>query len=384
MIGNLFAPIQISMRQAADLVVPWRHDRHVRRHRAMVVISRVQIVSAIFAVLVPAWLLVDMAVFTPSVWLALLPLRIGATAVFVALAWPRPERDSRAAAMVMLTTMVMVPAVFHLLAVPILAEAGTGPVESLVRTLYDHLPFTVVAGLSVFPLTALEVGVYWSLVLATMIARLSPDAVAADLHQLLGEVWLLLLIGGTAMISGMSQLQYMTALVRRITIDPLTGCLTRRAGAELLERHFRKAHRRDEPLALAFVDIDLFKTINDTFGHEAGDHALGGLGHHLRRDRQGLEDVIRWGGEEFLLILPGSNREAARTAIRRLGAGGLGRRPDGAPLTVSVGIAERRADATPVLADLIELADRRMYEAKRSGRNRAVTGDQDSADPVVP
>jgi diguanylate cyclase (GGDEF)-like protein len=378
---SIFAPIQIGWQELADLILPWRHSAYVRRHRAAVVISRVQILAAIFAVLIPLWIPVDMIAFPSAVWSRILPLRLAACLVFTVLAWPRKERDSRVTAVVMLSVMMLLPPAFHLLITPVLAGIEDVGFAGVVHDLYEFLPYTVVAGLSVFPLTALEAAFCWFVVFATMLGSYSVERFL-DIHSLVGPVWLLFLIGGTAMVSGMSQLQYMIALVRRVTFDPLTGTLSRRAGLELMETHFQISLRNGVPFSIAFVDIDRFKQINDSFGHEIGDQVLRMSGHKLLRGlRQG--EVVRWGGEEFLLLLAGADREGAGRVIERLGAGGLGERPDGQLVTASFGVAERLADKVDTITDLIELADRRMYDAKRAGRNRAVLGDGLVLDPVI-
>ena len=367
----IFAPIQISWRETADIVIPWRHSPYVHRHRASLIISRIQVVSAIFAVLIPLWILVDAMAFERSVWTAIAPLRLISAAIFVALAWPRQIDDPRPMALVMLVATMLVPPVFYLISVPIIAHADQSGMSGFVRNLYEYLPYTVVAGLSIFPLTALEVGACWLGVFLTMVA-VELFAHQRDWITLAGPLWLLLLIGGTAMVSGMSQLQYMIALVRRVTFDTLTGALTRRAGAELLDAQFRHCLQNDLPLTVAFVDIDRFKQINDGFGHETGDQVLRTVAKHLQRGLRQGDALIRWGGEEFLVVLTGTDKEGARMVVHRLGAFGFGARPDGAPVTACFGLAERGADGLKDENEMIELADRRMYEAKLAGRNRAV------------
>ena len=216
---NIFAPVQITWRETADLVIPWRHSPYVYRHRASLIISRIQVVSAVFAVLIPLWIVVDAMAFERSIWLAIVPLRLSAAVIFGVLAWPREVADPRRAATLMLVVTLLVPPVFYLISVPIIAHADPNGMSGFVRNLYEYLPYTVVAGLSIFPLTALEVTLGWLGVLLTMLT------VELFMHQrdwvsLAGPLWLLLLIGGTAMVSGMSQLQYMIALVRRVTFDP--------------------------------------------------------------------------------------------------------------------------------------------------------------------
>jgi diguanylate cyclase (GGDEF)-like protein len=372
----IFAPVQVTWQETADLVIPWRHSPYVHRHRAALIISRIQVIAGIFAVLIPLWIVVDSLSFDRWVWTAIAPLRLAAAGICLALVWPRQISDPRPAAVIMLACLLMMPPLFYLISVPIIVHASPEGISGFVRNLYEFLPYTVVAGLSIFPLTALEVITCWLVVFLTM--------VASQLYQhteswtsLAGPMWLLLLIGGTAMVSGMSQLQYMIALVRRVTFDALTGALTRRAGSELLDSQFRHSLQKDLPLTLAFVDIDRFKQINDSFGHDVGDQMLRHVALQLHNGLRQGDALIRWGGEEFLLVLSGTDREGARLVISRLGKIGFGARPDGQPVTVCMGLAERLSDGSRDVNELVETADRRMYEAKIAGRNRAVFGQGD-------
>jgi diguanylate cyclase (GGDEF)-like protein len=378
----IFAPIQVTWRETADLVIPWRHSPYVHRHRAALIISRIQVIAAIFAILIPLWIIVDALAFDRWVWTAIAPLRLASAALCLALVWPRRINDPRPAAVIMLICLLIMPPLFYLISVPIIAHASPDGISGFVRNLYEFLPYTVVAGLSIFPLTALEVMACWLVVFLAMLAGQLYEHMESW-TTLAGPMWLLLLIGGTAMVSGMSQLQYMIALVRRVTFDALTGALTRRAGAELLEGQFRHSLQNEVPLTLAFVDIDRFKQINDSFGHDAGDQMLRHVALQLHNGLRQGDTLIRWGGEEFLVVLAGTDREGARMVVSRLGKLGFGARPDGQLVTVCIGLAERLTDGSRDVNELIETADRRMYEAKIAGRNRAVFGQGDILVGVV-
>ena len=149
--------------------------------------------------------------------------------------------------------------------------------------------------------------------------------------------------------------------------DTLTGVWNRRHGTELLTADL-SARRPGQALSLLMLDIDHFKTINDTFGHQAGDHVLIEIASRLRRSLRGSDMVARWGGEEFVVLLrdcalPDALRlaEDIRAAIAELPFGAMG------SLTVSVGVAEARASED--LTTWLERADQALYRAKRSGRN---------------
>ena len=157
-------------------------------------------------------------------------------------------------------------------------------------------------------------------------------------------------------------------LRRQAETDALTGVPNRRHLMTVAEHELARAQRYGGALALFMVDIDHFKTINDTFGHQAGDHVLIEIASRLRRSLRGSDMVARWGGEEFVVLLrdcalPDALRlaEDIRAAIAELPFGAMG------SLTVSVGVAEARASED--LTTWLERADQALYRAKRSGRN---------------
>ena len=157
--------------------------------------------------------------------------------------------------------------------------------------------------------------------------------------------------------------------------DELTGLPNRRAGLKRLEQHMRDARAGDETLAVGFLDIDLFKRINDVHGHEAGDRVLVAVAATLTAAVRDPADVIRMGGEEFLVLLPGIGGSTARARLEamrnQVSAAGSGLGIEGLAVTASIGLAtlaEEDADA----ASLLRRADEAMYRAKRAGRDRVV------------
>lgn len=369
---HLFDPIKITWVQFLDLLLPLRHSAHIRRHAAAVTISRVQLVAALFAILVPLCSVVDWFVFPWPQWAMMTGLRLLSGAIFMVLAWPWESTKSRFQADLMLMTLLLVPPVFYLASIRILENADLNQFGQLVVRLYGLMPNIVLAGLAIFPLTALEVLLFSLPAFCFAIAGYVMTGTTLSLAQQGPELWLMVLVMGVAMFSGMSQLHYMAALVQRAMVDPLTGAYTRRSGTEALELAFRLASLQNTPLSVAFFDLDHFKSINDTYGHEEGDRALRIVSERLRSGLRKGDALIRWGGEEFVAVLNNTDADGARIVVQRLYEAGLGRRPDGSPLTASIGIAERIADLTMDWTHLVELADQRMYEAKRNGRNRTI------------
>jgi diguanylate cyclase (GGDEF)-like protein len=159
--------------------------------------------------------------------------------------------------------------------------------------------------------------------------------------------------------------------------DPLTGLFNRRYLDEILARELARAARMGYPVGLMMIDIDHFKVLNDAHGHLAGDELLKGLAELLHSTQRFGDVACRYGGEEFVLVLPGLPAEAAhdraegwRQAFERLVVEYRGRRLQ---RTISIGIASFPGDAQSA-EQLLYVADQRMYIAKRLGRNRVHPG----------
>lgn len=358
------------------LLVPGNHGVILANRRIGLITSRVRLVAALFAVLTPLWTIIDLVVFAWPIWPQLAVMRLAASLAFGALALSSEDESKAACAYRELALMFAIPIVFFLASHYLLSHYRMQGVAEAIATGYAFLPFVMVAGLSVFPLTAVEGLVYALPILAVELGVAMFGMGGLAWSSQLGAVWLLLLIAVVATLAGMSQLSFMMALVRQAARDALTAGFTRACGEELLEVHYRIAQRNGTPLVMVFVDLDNFKQINDIHGHEAGDLVLANAAQAMRRQLRASDVLVRWGGEEFLLIMSNTGRAAAIAVIERLRAAGLGSRPEGQAVTASFGIAENLADNCDNWRDLVEIADQRMYAAKQSGKNRWVAGDR--------
>ncbi len=345
------------------------HPPLLSRYRAEMIISRVRLVSAMFAVLTPLWIVVDYLAFDFELSLMLGIGRILTSVAFAVLALSYRGSPYMRDAYRSLGIMFIIPTAFFIYSHLTLSRFDNEGGAAILAAGYAFLPFILVAGLSVFPLTALEGIVYSMPVLlsSALIATLQFGQLNWSTH--IGAFWLLLLIAATATLAGMSQLALMAALVRQAHHDPLTRCFNRASGEEIFQLQFSIAERNGNPLTVFFIDLDNFKSINDNFGHDFGDKVLIAAVDAIRGTLRGGDALVRWGGEEFLLVLPNTNYSSAIAMIERLRFNGLGLRPDGQPVTASFGIAERTLDQPDNSARLIELADQRMYQAKHSGKN---------------
>ncbi|MBC3929732.1 GGDEF domain-containing protein [Undibacterium sp. CY21W] len=167
------------------------------------------------------------------------------------------------------------------------------------------------------------------------------------------------------------KLAQMSELVRE---DQLTGSLNRRGMEDIFEREADRADRRSTPLCIAMLDLDNFKKLNDTHGHNAGDEALVHLVRVVKQTLRSIDVIARWGGEEFIIIMPETGLEEAAQAMvrvqRELTKHFFTADEQRLFITFSAGVALRMPHEAQ--ETLIKRADKAMYEAKQSGKNRVV------------
>ena len=371
-------PGELKQSELSWLASPHRHLSLLARRRATLIVNRVRLFAFLFAVLTPMWSVVDFIVFPFPLWSQLALMRFAACAAFFGLlVYYRSNGDLFNAYRAM-ALLFAIPTVFYVASHTLLTYYELTGMSAAIGAGYAFLPFVLLGGLAIFPLTIVESFVVASPILICQAISGYLRWAAMDWPSFAGAFWLLVLITGVASLAGVCQLAFMIALVRQAIRDPLTGAFSRSSGTEIIDLHFTISQRGNTPFAVAFLDLDFFKRINDQFGHEAGDRALIAMTESVSQHMRHGDVLARWGGEEFLLIMPGTTLEQAVTAIERLRNAGFGERPEGGRVTASIGIAERRADNAIDWKQLVEIADQRMYRAKQDGRDRVV-----SAEPAV-
>lgn len=161
------------------------------------------------------------------------------------------------------------------------------------------------------------------------------------------------------------------AKLRQLSVtDPLTDVYNRRELDRVLDQEFQRGQRYSHPFAVILIDIDHFKVINDTYGHDAGDNTLRAIANTLRDTLRQTDVLGRWGGEEFLIVCPSTDltgaSHLANTLRSRIANLAL---DDSKPVTISIGVASLDTDDTQV-SDVLKRADLALYDAKRNGRNQ--------------
>lgn len=157
------------------------------------------------------------------------------------------------------------------------------------------------------------------------------------------------------------------------TLDGLTRIYQRRYFEAMAELEWKRVIRHRHPLSILMVDLDHFKTVNDTYGHDKGDLVLRKTAHILKSACREEDIVARYGGEEFIVLLPETDQEGTRAVAQRIhdGMKKLYVLPDRS-ISVSIGIACYPSSSAPDIYTLIKYADQALYQAKKAGRNMTV------------
>jgi diguanylate cyclase (GGDEF)-like protein len=188
------------------------------------------------------------------------------------------------------------------------------------------------------------------------------------------ELWARVRVGQRMIEMQTAMNEAKNALAYEAMHDPLTGSLSRRAIFESLQKEIFRAMRQGSLLSIGLCDIDHFKQVNDRYGHQAGDDVLCGFVRTIQESLRNYDLIGRYGGEEFLVLAPGSSGEEGEGLYERLRAciaeQEMETRAGVVSITVSIGVVS--AMGTASADDLLAAADSALYFAKKAGRNRVV------------
>lgn len=171
-----------------------------------------------------------------------------------------------------------------------------------------------------------------------------------------------------------AELAFKNQLLENLSVtDRLTGLYNRRKLDEVLAQECERARRTQSPMAVIIVDVDNFKSVNDTYGHQVGDRVLVEIAGIIQKSVRIVDSVARWGGEEFMILCPDTNLVGACTVAENIRAA-IGNHdfPVVGGKTSCFGVAEYRPDETPEA--VVRRADEALYRAKSGGRNRVCAG----------
>ena len=237
-----------------------------------------------------------------------------------------------------------------------------------------HIKFSIIGGL-----TALRLAMYFYTHHTEPVYQIDRSMIASlQIVNTLFVIGLLTLLSYLFSADSLSSEEKLLSDNKRArhlaSVDPLTGLMNRRGMQAWLDELISTEHGTPKFINIAMGDIDLFKSVNDTYGHSTGDVVLKALADYFRQQLEGCGEVARWGGEEFLFVITGENGDQAMTRLEQLRSG-IKKLPfaaDGTTFHVSMTFGLEEYTPQSDLASAIEEADRKLYIGKTSGRDQVV------------
>lgn len=352
----------------SDLVSNEMHSRDFNGSRAEFIFMRVRLLAFVFALLSILWIPIDIYIIPTESLGAILSLRIAYSGLFVILGMLTSNAQKLVFAKLRLTVFVLIPCIFYVCSRFVLnSDAG---IEGILVG-YSFLPYLTVVLLAIFPLTLLEGLSNASLVGITFFFSEIYFNNSLTISSL-GSIWLLTLLAGISIWAQLAQLQMLLRLYREASRDPLTGLVNRRVLNKWLDLEITRSRELDRPLSILLFDLDFFKKVNDTYGHLTGDKVLQTFSRLLKRDLASYNLIGRYGGEEFIAVLPGKDKPAAIKIADRIRENCHAVETRGSEncivnFTVSIGVAELQD--TDTVETLIHHVDKGLYSAKMKGRD---------------
>ncbi len=336
---------------------------------------RVRLLSFIFSILALVWIPIDVLIVPEDALGPILGLRVAYSGLFLILGLSASGPQSLHCARLRLSAFVLIPCLFYV-GSRIVFNTDTGVEGALVG--YSFLPYLTVVLLAIFPLTLMEGIGYASLVGITF---LGSEVYFGGLLTIsaLGDIWLLTLLAGIAVWAQLAQLHMLLRLYREASRDALTGLVNRRVLNKWLKLEITRARQQERPLSILLFDLDFFKRVNDTYGHLTGDKVLQAFSRLLKRDLVNYNLIGRYGGEEFLAVLPGLDEAGAMAIADRIRKNChtvKTKGPEGClvSFTVSIGVTGLRdMDNTETLVNRV---DKGLYSAKMKGRDIVVLAEE--------
>ncbi len=356
-----------------DLLSIRNHSNDFNGTRSEHIEARLRLIAISFGIIAPFWIPIDYLSLDSTHFYQMVGMRIAFSVSMILIALWRAESQSILISRLRMMMLMLPPGLFYVFSIQLLNGVVTN--ESLMIG-YTFFPYLMVVMLAIFPLTMIE-GAIFTFFIALF--AMAPHALAGNLFTMvaLSDLWLLGMMAGICMWPGMAQLHMLMTLYRQATRDPLTRLVNRRVLMSQLNQEIERSQQKaDRSLSILLMDLDRFKRVNDTYGHLTGDQVLIDFSKLLNQESPTDAIVGRYGGEEFMIVLPNTAASDAFTVAESINRAC---RERAVPLdseqhqqqtlhySVSIGAGELRDSESELT--LIERVDEGLYQAKAAGRD---------------
>ena len=368
---NFSAYFSLENNPLIDIISPKYHSSDFNQTRANYISGRLWLMCLFFAVTVPLFSLFDFVILPSEQAQNLLFARGTLSVALFLVAYILKQQPSIILLRGCMLLAFFLPTLFYLYTMVNFASSE----QTNAPLIYSMMPYLIIAMLGLFPLTILG-GLSLIAVVFLPFASFEFSQFEHNIWPLVNALWLFLLFAGISLWLQTSQLSMLMKLYRESTVDPLTKLINRRVLMRMAEKEQKQCQQYGLSFSVIMFDLDKFKRINDEFGHHVGDQVLLMTANLMKRELDQTDIAARFGGEEFVAILPGASLvEASRVAeriSRTLKAESLLLETgDIIRVTTSIGVTQYNANES--LEETFKRADDLLYAAKDGGRDRVVS-----------
>lgn len=352
----------------ADILSALLHTRDFKDSRAGYIASRLRFMAFFFAVAVPLYIPVDYFTLKAEHFMPIVIARCILSLAHIAIGLSTLLNLTLRQVNTLVAMEILAASLFYVVTMGILLGGSNGvpPIG------YSFMPFLIIAMLGVFPLTLASSLLIMMLVVGSY-AGLQIWLGALFSRETLDALYLFLLFMGIILWLQSGQLLMLLKLYRESTRDPLTGLINRRVLMKFLEGEIDQNLKSGRHFSVLMLDLDRFKRINDDYGHLTGDMVLMATARMLEHELRLGDIVARFGGEEFVVVLPGVTEDMAAAVAERICKACTGVRvlaTDGREVTFTCSIGVTEYISGEAIEITLGRVDDALYDAKNLGRNR--------------
>ncbi len=350
-----------------DLISTKQHSDDFIATRTSYITIRLWFMCMFFSLSVPVFSFFDFIFFPNQEAISLLVARIILSISLLILAKTLKKWPLVSTVRIVMALAFLLPMLFFVASMLIIKDIP----KEVVPSIFSMMPYFILAMLGLFPLT-ISGGLFVVLCVFTPFVIYKLLLINQPFWLFFNDVWLFMLFAGISLWLQVGQLSMLMKLYRESTVDPLTKLINRR----VLLRLAKRSHEYHEVYSVVMFDLDRFKRINDTYGHAAGDKMLVAVAKVIQKELRTTDIIARFGGEEFVAILPDINLWEAKIIASRV-AIAISRQTvillDGTELSItsSVGVTQRKRDEN--IDEVLKRADDFLYFAKENGRDRVIS-----------
>lgn len=362
-----------------DIISTRYHSNDFVETRAEYIAMRLRVMAFFFAIAVPLWIPIDSVTLRPEHFPAIALARSMLAALLLLIAVLTLRKLSSRQTHALLSLAIIAPLAFYAASIFILNQ----PVAETPLVGYSLMPGVMAAMLGLFPLT-LAFGLLLSA--AIVLAQLGITAYLGPLISLdtLDKLWVLMMIIGVSLWIQTGQLLMLLKLYRESTQDPLTGLINRRVLMKRLAAEITRNNEEQRPFCILMFDLDRFKRVNDNYGHLTGDKVLKETAKILKNGLRDHDIIARFGGEEFVAVLPNVTSEGAMEVAERIRQNCHDTRvsaPNDEVIQLSTSVGVTQYETGEAIEATLARVDECLYKAKEQGRNRVIHRQSDQAYP---